>query len=85
MDQAFLKEYLFGYSIHENYSLPPYTHPAYTWGGHMKTDSLFLFSFTHLDESCCNTTYLVSSSLEEFRIIDITEVITEGGDGGWDL
>jgi hypothetical protein len=83
MDQAFLKEYIFGYSIHENYSLPVYTHPAYTWGGHMKTDSLFLFSFTLQDESCCNTTYLVSSPLEEFRIIDITEVITEGGDGGW--
>lgn len=85
MDTTFLQKFIFDVQADstKEFRFPAYTHNSYYWGERYQEDSLLVFTFIFADEYCCRSIYAISSSVTEFKPLDIQEIAITGGDGDW--
>lgn len=85
IDSSFHQHFIFNVQPDSSdvFRFPAYTHETYFWGERYVQDSLLIFTFIFADEYCCRSIYAISSSVTEFKPLDIQEIAITGGDGDW--
>lgn len=77
----FKNKYLFGKFIGPKYDVPLSVESNYFWNDYFQIDSLFYFSFIELHNFYYTSLYGATIDKENFEIIDIYWLGSEGGDG----
>jgi hypothetical protein len=81
----FITKYITPRKIEIGY--PEYLHAdypeAYAFNEFKEYENFYLYTFTYDDESCCRTLYAVTAEKDSLKVISISVLGYDGGDGGW--